>query len=62
MQHGSVTDARPRRRIGGVKDRPHFLDCEVRHQRLIVAFRRDGAYLPHLFQSRRRPELDKSHE
>jgi hypothetical protein len=53
MHHRSVAQAQPRREIGRIQDRAHFLHRQMRDELLIVPLCRDGADLPDLLQGRR---------
>jgi hypothetical protein len=60
MQHSAVADSEAGCGIWRVEDGANLVHCEIPHQRLIMAFARDGVNLPRLCQCRGHMEFDIS--
>jgi hypothetical protein len=62
MQHGAVADSETSRGIWRVEDRTNFVDREMSHQPLVMAFTRDGMDLLRLCQRGGNAKFDISDE
>ena len=62
MQHGAIADSEPGRGIWRVEDRTNFFGREMPHQRLVMAFTRNGMDLLRLCQHGGHTEFEISNE